>query len=102
MKKRFNRPTPAAARTALTRQVASVVEKIAAPGKPVADPSVGASHGVTRVGPVMLPFELGNDAAFTVPGFNDRALDDAMEVMLSLPTDAAFSDGAAPSVQQTR
>jgi hypothetical protein len=49
----------------------------------------------------MLPYELGSDAAFDFAGFNGRALaDDVMDVIITMASNVALSDGVAPD--QTR
>jgi hypothetical protein len=50
-----------------------------------------------RLCPVMLPYELGSDAAFDFAEFNGRALgDDVMDVIITLASNVALSDGVAP------
>jgi hypothetical protein len=50
-----------------------------------------------------LPYELDSPAAFDFVGFNGRALtDDAMDVMLTLATNTALSDGVAPAMKRVR
>ena len=50
-----------------------------------------------------LPYELDTAALFAVAVFNGRGLaDDVMDVILSLATNTALTDGVAPDVSRMR
>jgi Domain of unknown function (DUF4331) len=54
-----------------------------------------------RLCPTVLPYALGTEARFEVAEFNGRSLtDDAYDVMVSLATNAAVSDGVSPAAQR--
>jgi hypothetical protein len=54
-----------------------------------------------RLCPVMLPYNLGTEAQFSVSQFNGRLLsDDAYDVMVSLAANRLLADGVAPAAQR--
>ena len=103
MKEAFNRATPATDGARFGRPIAALIEKIVALAGSSADPAAYAQSLAARLCPAMLPYELGTPAAFSVAGFNGRALvDDAMDVMLALATNTALGDGVAPDPSRVR
>ena len=51
-----------------------------------------------RLCPIMLPYDLGSEAAFDFIAFNGRDLtDDVMDVMLTIASNTALADGVAPN-----
>jgi hypothetical protein len=79
--------------TSLVSELAGSTPDAAEYGRQVAD----------RLCPIMLPYELGSDAAFDFAGFNGRALgDDVMDVIITLASNVALADGVAPDKTRIR
>jgi hypothetical protein len=77
--------------------IAGVVRRSTTLAETAADPDAYADRVLDRLGSLALPYVIGSPASFDFAGFNGRALhDDVMDVMLSLMTNSAISDGASP------
>jgi hypothetical protein len=77
--------------------IAGLVRRTTTLAETAADPDAYADRVLDRLGTLALPYIVGSPASFDFAGFNGRALhDDVMDVMLSLMTNSAISDGAAP------
>jgi hypothetical protein len=97
MRENYNRTAPSGDNAPFTAHIGDVVRETVRRAKTVTDPEAYAERVLARLGPLTLPYELDSTAAFDYAGFNGRALrDDVMDVMLSLMTNSALSDGVAP------
>ena len=53
--------------------------------------------------PIMLPYELGSNAAFDFASFNGRALgDDVMDIIITLASNVSLADGVIPDRSRIR
>ena len=101
LKENFNRSVPADDGVHFTDSIAEFTRKMATYAGLTADPAAYAREIAGRLSPTTLPYEIGTPAEFTRSRFNGRALtDDAMDVMLSLATNAEVSDGVAPDASR--
>lgn len=97
MREEFNRAVPAGDMAHYAAQIGQVVEKLSGLAGSAADPAGYANQVIARLCPVMLPYELDTPATFDFTAFNGRGLtDDVMDVILTLATNTALSDGVAP------
>jgi hypothetical protein len=102
MREAFNRAHPADDQGRFIAQVGEVAEKLATLTG-AANPPEYARQLTARLFPTVLPYELGEPAAFNVARFNGRALtDDVMDVILTLATNTSLGDGVAPDKSRTR
>lgn len=102
MREEFNRAAPAGDVAHFAPQIGRVVEKLSGLAGSAADPAGYAKQIINRLCPVVLPYELDTAAAFDRARFNGRALtDDVMDVILTLATNTALSDGVAPDRGRT-
>jgi hypothetical protein len=77
--------------------VASFTAKVASRAGSTRNPQEYGRAIASRLCPVMLPYELGTDAAFGLADFNGRPLwTDAYDVMLTLAANRPITDGVAP------
>jgi hypothetical protein len=93
----YNRAVPADEAALFSEQMRDLVEKVTALAHSAAEPSTYAPQVLARLCPGVLPYELDTPASFSFAGFNGRGLrDDVMDVILTLATNTAISDGVAP------
>jgi hypothetical protein len=103
MREDFNRATPVEDIPRFSAQISSVAARLTRLAGSAADPEDYARRLVDRLCPVTLPYELDTAALFTTTGFNGRGLaDDVMDVILSLATNTALTDGVAPDRSRMR
>jgi hypothetical protein len=103
MREDFNRTTPSEDIQRFSTQISSVAARLTRLAGSAADPDDYARRLIERLCPVTLPYELDTPATFAVTGFNGRGLaDDVMDVILSLATNTALTDGVAPDVSRMR
>jgi hypothetical protein len=103
MREDFNRTTPSEDIQRFSTQISSVAARLTRLAESAADPDDYARRLIERLCPVTLPYELDTPATFAVTGFNGRGLaDDVMDVILSLATNTALTDGVAPDVSRMR
>jgi hypothetical protein len=103
MREDFNRTTPSEDIQRFSTQISSVAARLTRLAESAADPDDYARQLIERLCPVTLPYELDTPATFAVTGFNGRGLaDDVMDVILSLATNTALTDGVAPDVSRMR
>jgi hypothetical protein len=103
MKEQFNRATPSDDQGRFTAQIGYVAEALTRLAGSAASPADYAKQLTARLFPTTLPYEIGTPAAFDFAGFNGRALtDNAMDVILTLATNTALSDGVVPDKSRTR
>jgi len=99
----YNRAVPADEAALFSKPMRDFVEKVTALAGSAPDPSAYATQLLARLCPGVLPYELDTPAAFTFAAFNGRSLcDDVMDVILTLATNAAISDGVVPDKRLTR
>jgi Domain of unknown function (DUF4331) len=103
MREDFNRTTPSEDIQRFSTQISSVAARLTRLAESAADPDDYARRLIERLCPVTLPYELDTAALFAVAAFNGRGLaDDVMDVILSLATNTALTDGVAPDVSRMR
>ncbi|HEX4320906.1 MAG TPA: DUF4331 family protein [Acidobacteriaceae bacterium] len=103
VKEQFNTSVPSEDVAHFSKSIADFTEKMTAYAGSAADPSAYAHQVADKLCPDTLPYEPGTPAAFRVASFNGRALiDDAMDVMLSIASNTALSDGVAPNTARIR
>ena len=99
----YNRIGPAQDVMRIAPHIAKFTEKVSKLAGSTPDPSEYAKQVVKRLCPIVLPYELDTDASFDLSAFNGRGLiDDVMDVMLTLASNIALSDGVAPDKARTR
>jgi hypothetical protein len=99
----FNRSIPSHDLEKFSGHIASFAKAMTALAASTAYPDEYAKQVVARLCPATLPYRLGTHASFDRAGFNGRRLtDDAMDVMLTLATNAPLEDGVAPDKRRTR
>ncbi len=83
--------------TAVTRFTSRLASREGA----TVNPEVYGVQLAARLLPVMLPYELGTDAAFGLAAFNGRPLGtDAYDVVLTLGANRPITDGVSPDVSR--
>ncbi len=103
MREAFNRATPTEDLERFAPQIGQVAEMLTRLAGSASDPSDYAKQLIARLCPTTLPYSLDTPAAFDVASFNGRALtDDATDVILTLATNTALSDGVIPDKNRTR
>jgi hypothetical protein len=103
LREAYNRAGPADDLERFSGQIGAVTEKLTALAGSATSPRDYAKQLIGRLCPTTLPYELGTPAAFSFAGFNGRALvDDVMDVILTLATNTALSDGVAPDKDRIR
>jgi len=99
----YNRTGPADDATNLGPHIAEFAAKVSGLARSAADPSEYGRQVAERLCPVMLPCEVGTEAAFDFASVNGRGLtDDVMDVMLTLVSNTALGDGVAPDKSRVR
>jgi hypothetical protein len=97
----YNRTGPAEDREKLGPALSQFTARVSGLAGSTPDSQEYGRQVADRLCPIMLPYELGSDAAFDFAGFNGRALaDDVMDVIITMASNVALSDGVAPD--QTR
>jgi len=103
MREDYNRSIPAEDRLRFAGQLEELIAQWTSLAGSVRHPRSYAQRLTAKLLPTMLPYELDSDAAFSYASFNGRDLgDDAMDVMLTLATNTALSDGVMPDRTRTR
>jgi hypothetical protein len=103
MREDYNRTTPSNDVTRFGPQIGRIAEKLSRLAASAANSNDYARQLTARLCPTTLPYELDTPAAFNFAGFNGRPLtDDVMDVILTLASDTALSDGVAPDRSRTR
>ena len=99
----YNRAVPADEVALFSKPIRDFMEKVTALAHSAADPSAYATQLLARLCPGVLPYELDTPASFSFAGFNGRGLgDDVMDVILTLVTNTALSDGVTPDMRLMR
>ena len=99
----YNRTGPAQDREKLGPALAQFAAHVSGLAGSTPNPEEYGRQVADRLCPIMLPYELGSDAAFDFAGFNGRTLtDDVMDVMITLASNVALADGVAPDRTRTR
>ena len=81
----YNRTGPAEDRENLAQALAQFAAQVSALAGSAANPAEYGRRVAGLLCPVMLPYELGSDAAFNLAGFNGRGLaDDVMDIIITL------------------
>ena len=100
---KYNHAVPADEVALFSKPIRDFMEKVTALAHSAADPSAYATQLLARLCPGVLPYELDTPASFSFAGFNGRGLgDDVMDVILTLVTNTALSDGVAPDMRLMR
>ena len=100
---KYNRAVPADEVALFSKPIRDFMEKVTALAHSAADPPAYATQLLARLCPGVLPYELDTPASFSFAGFNGRGLgDDVMDVILTLVTNTALSDGVAPDMRLMR
>jgi hypothetical protein len=103
MRETYNRSVPTDDLTQFGGRIGEVIERMTALAGSTTHPAEYAGRVVARLCPTTLPYELDTAAGFDFAGFNGRGLtDDAMDVMLTLATNAPLDDGVAPDPSRCR
>jgi Domain of unknown function (DUF4331) len=97
LRETYNRTGPAEDRGNLAQALAQFATEVSGLAGSSLNPVEYGHQLAGRLCPIMLPYELGSDAAFGFAGFNGRALaDDVMDVIITLAGNVRLSDGVAP------
>jgi Domain of unknown function (DUF4331) len=103
LRETYNRTGPVEDRENLQQALVQMASRVSALAGSSANPEEYGRQAAHRLCPVMLPYELGTDAAFSFAGFNGRALgDDVMDVIITLLGNTALSDGVRPDTTRLR
>jgi hypothetical protein len=99
----YNRIGPAEDREKLGAALAQFAAHVSGLAGSTPNPSEYGRQVADRLCPIVLPYELGSEAAFHFAGFNGRALgDDVMDVIITLASNVATADGVAPDRSRIR
>jgi Domain of unknown function (DUF4331) len=99
----YNRTGPADDREKLGPALSQFTARVSGLAGSTPDSQEYGRQVADRLCPIMLPYELGSDAAFDFAGFNGRALaDDVMDVIITMASNVALSDGVAPDPTRIR
>ena len=99
----YNRTGPAEDREKLAPALSQFTARVSGLAGSTPNPAEYGRQVADRLCPIMLPYELGSDAAFDFAGFNGRALgDDVMDVIITLASNVALTDGVAPDRTRIR
>jgi hypothetical protein len=99
----YNRTGPADDREKLGPALSQFTAHVSGLAGSTPNPEEYGRQVADRLCPVMLPYDLGSDAAFDFAGFNGRALgDDVMDVIITLASNVALADGVAPDRTRIR
>jgi hypothetical protein len=100
---KYNRAVPSEDVALFSKPMGDFAEKVFSLAGSASKPSEYAKRLVARICPTVLPYELDTAACFGFAAFNGRALtDDVMDVILTLATNTALGDGAAPDKRRIR
>jgi hypothetical protein len=103
VKETYNRIGPGEDMEQVGPAIAAFAERVSTLAGSTANPAEYAEQVMQRLCPVMLPYEIGSEALFGLAAFNGRALtDDVMDVMLTLASNTALTDGVAPDRGRVR
>lgn len=98
---RFHEKGPAGDVELFGTAVARFTSKLSSRAGATVNPEEYGVQLASRLLPVMLPYELGSDAAFGLAAFNGRPLGtDAYDVMLTLGANRPITDGVSPDVSR--
>jgi len=93
----YNRIGPAEDVVKIGPHLAAFAERVSALAGSTAHAREYGEQVAQRLCPIMLPYDLGSKAAFDFIAFNGRGLtDDVMDVMLSIASNTALTDGVVP------
>lgn len=99
----YNRTGPDEDREKLGPALSQFAARVSGFARSTPNPDAYGRKVADRLCPIMLPYELGSDAAFDFAGFNGRALgDDVMDVIITLASNVALADGVAPDRTRIR
>lgn len=99
----YNRTGPAEDREKLGPALSQFTAHVSGVAGSTPNPEEYGRQVADRLCPIMLPYELGSDAAFDFAEFNGRALgDDVMDVIITLASNVALADGVAPDRTRIR
>jgi hypothetical protein len=97
LRETYNRTGPAEDSKKLGAALAQFTSRVSSLAGSTPNPTEYGRHVADRLCPIMLPYELGSNAAFDFAGFNGRYLaDDVMDVIITLAGNVALADGVAP------
>ena len=97
LKDTFNASVPADDIALFSKPIAEFAERMTTYAGSAVNPGEYGRQIIARLCPVMLPYEIGTEAAFDQVGFNGRPLgEDVMDVMLTLASNRPLADGATP------
>jgi hypothetical protein len=103
LRETYNRTGPAEDRENLQQALAQFAAQVSGLAGSASNPAEYGRRVADLLCPVMLPYELGSDAAFDFAGFNGRALgDDVMDIIITLASNVALADGVAPDRTRMR
>jgi hypothetical protein len=99
----YNRTGPVEDRQKLGPSLSQFAARVSGLAGSTPNPAEYGRQVADRLCPIMLPYELGSDAAFDFAGFNGRALgDDVMDVIVTMASNVALADGVAPDRTRIR
>jgi Domain of unknown function (DUF4331) len=99
----YNRTGPADDREKLGQTLAEFAARVSGLAGSTPNPGEYGLQVADRLCPIMLPYELGSDAAFDFAGFNGRALgDDVMDIIITLASNMPLTDGVIPNKNRIR
>jgi hypothetical protein len=99
----YNRATPAADLAQFAGEIGKVAAMLTGLAGSATEPEEYAKRLIKKLCPTTLPYELGTAASFDFAGINGRGLaDDVMDVILTLATNTALSDGVRPDAKRLR
>ena len=99
----YNRTGPADDREKLGETLAQFATQVSSLAGSAPNPTEYGRQLADRLCPIMLPYELGSNAAFDFAGFNGRALaDDVMDIIITLASNVALADGVVPDKSRLR
>jgi hypothetical protein len=99
----YNRIGPADDREKIAPALAQYAERVSAVAASTPNPAQYGRQLADRLCPIVLPYQLGSQAAFDFAGFNGRALgDDVTDVIITLMSNVATADGVAPDRSRIR
>ena len=103
LKEAFNRSLPRDDVAQFSDPIAAFVRNLTTYANTSGNPGEYGKRIAGVLCPTTLPYKIGTFASFDYAGFNGRALgDDVLDVMLTLASNQALSDGVAPDRQRTR
>ena len=99
----YNRTGPSEDREKLGETLAQFAAQVSGLAGSTPDPAEYGRQVADRLCPIMLPYELGSNAAFDFAGFNGRGLgDDVMDIIITLASNVPLADGVAPDKTRLR